>query len=119
MLRFLRLSHYCVRKLLQSHSDLLLRSPPKSILPTWVGVSKDGAALPPCMVRDALRRAALLTMRPGGFRAPDTVALRPSRHQPLPVHISCGPRIERRIVGRKLLSVRIDPDRGGACGLLD
>src|SRR5438105_14109556 len=75
MLRFLRLSHYCVRKLLQSHSDLVLRSPPKSVLPTWVGVSKDGAALPPCMVRDALQRAALLTMRPGGFRASDTVAL--------------------------------------------
>src|SRR5438270_10108455 len=29
------------------------------------------------MVRDALRRAALLTMRPGGFRASDTVALFP------------------------------------------
>src|SRR5438552_17063704 len=39
-----------VRKLLQSHSHLVLRSPPKSVLPTWMGVSRDGAALPPSMV---------------------------------------------------------------------
>src|SRR5207248_6110648 len=33
--------------------DLVLRSPPKSVLPTCVGVSKDAA----CMVRDALHRS--------------------------------------------------------------
>src|SRR5438034_502216 len=72
------------------------------------------------MVRDALRRAALLTMRPGGFRASDTVVLRWSRHilqrslkpaeryaflfqpDPVPVSIACK-RFEQYALARREL----------------